>query len=217
MFKLCAIAWYIYVTKITPVTICGDLNFPNIDWYADSVSACISDSTFQNFVIGYNLTQYVHEATSANNNNILDLLLVSHSIYMLNVYTDIPFEISDHCSVSFSLWSHANSEANVNNNLHIFKRYNFVKTDHNGLVHNLYAIEWNHMLSACTDINNAWRLFLNIVYTGINLSAITRKISVLSIQHTFVMLKRASVIYGAIDFITIICKPIVCKLDVVTK
>ena len=43
--------------KNSPVTICGDLNFTNIDRYADSVSACINDSTFQNFVIGYNLTQ----------------------------------------------------------------------------------------------------------------------------------------------------------------
>ena len=75
--------------KNTPVTIRGDLNFPNIDWYADSVPACISDNIFQDFDIGYNLTQCVLEATSAYNNNILDLLLVSHHNYILIVYTEI--------------------------------------------------------------------------------------------------------------------------------
>ena len=120
--------------KNIPITICGDLNFPNIDWRSDTVSACIIDNIFQDFVINYNLTQCIHEATSAINNNILDLLLVSHPVYTLNVNTDIPFETSDHCSVSFSIWGHANSESNANGNMHISKRYNFAKTDYNGLI-----------------------------------------------------------------------------------
>ena len=61
MFKMCAIAKHICDKNIT-VTICGDLNFPNIDLCADSVSACISDSIFQDFVVGYYLTQ-IHKYT----------------------------------------------------------------------------------------------------------------------------------------------------------
>ncbi|KAF8367156.1 hypothetical protein PRIPAC_84985 [Pristionchus pacificus] len=75
--------------------ICGDLNFPSIDW---TRLTSPSNNDFLSFVCDYRMTQFVDFKTRGD--NILDLVLCNTNI-VRNVTPSLPF--ADHTSISFSL------------------------------------------------------------------------------------------------------------------
>ncbi|KAF8370700.1 hypothetical protein PRIPAC_77129 [Pristionchus pacificus] len=75
--------------------ICGDLNFPSIDW---TRLTSPSNNDFFSFVCDYRMTQFVDFKTRGD--NILDLVLCNTNI-VRNVTPSLPF--ADHTSISFSL------------------------------------------------------------------------------------------------------------------
>ncbi|KAF8384604.1 hypothetical protein PRIPAC_73746 [Pristionchus pacificus] len=78
-----------------PFLICGDLNFPSIDW---SRLTSPSQNDFLSFVCDHRLTQFVDFKTRGE--NLLDLVLCNENI-VRNVTPSLPF--ADHTSISFSL------------------------------------------------------------------------------------------------------------------
>lgn len=79
----------------SPFIICGDLNFPSIDW---SSLTSPTQNDFLSFTSDYHLTQFVHFKTRGE--NILDLVFCNKPI-IKNVTPCFPF--ADHVSISFSL------------------------------------------------------------------------------------------------------------------
>ncbi|KAF8353466.1 hypothetical protein PRIPAC_98117 [Pristionchus pacificus] len=75
--------------------ICGDLNFPSIDW---TRLTSPSNNDFLSFVCDHRMTQFVDFKTRGD--NILDLVLCNTNI-VRNVTPSLPF--ADHTSISFSL------------------------------------------------------------------------------------------------------------------
>ncbi|GMS85935.1 hypothetical protein PENTCL1PPCAC_8110, partial [Pristionchus entomophagus] len=78
-----------------PFIMCGDLNFPAIDWHTLTSP---TQNDFLSFVSDHRMTQYVDFKTRGE--NILDLVL-SNSHIVSNVRPSLPF--ADHTSISFSL------------------------------------------------------------------------------------------------------------------
>ncbi|GMT05715.1 hypothetical protein PENTCL1PPCAC_27889, partial [Pristionchus entomophagus] len=78
-----------------PFIMCGDLNFPAIDWHTLTSP---TQNNFLSFVSDHRMTQYVDFKTRVE--NILDFVL-SNSHIVSNVRPSLPF--ADHTSISFSL------------------------------------------------------------------------------------------------------------------
>ncbi|KAF8387385.1 hypothetical protein PRIPAC_76527 [Pristionchus pacificus] len=78
-----------------PFLICGDLNFPNIDWTSLTSP---TQNDFLSFASDNRMTQFVNFKTRGE--NTLDLILCNKDI-VRNVAPTIPF--ADHSSITFSL------------------------------------------------------------------------------------------------------------------
>jgi hypothetical protein len=86
------------------VIICGDFNFPSIDWSADSsllTSNVTCTGIFLEFYYTHGLRQLVCEPTRGE--RILDLVLSNDIHSVLNYRILEPFSTSDHSQVSFDL------------------------------------------------------------------------------------------------------------------
>jgi len=86
------------------VTLCGDLNFPDIDWSVDNclkINDFSCSGLFLTLFYSLALCQFVSSPT--RNNNILDVVFSNDFNSVFNVYTHEPFSTSDHLSVKFEL------------------------------------------------------------------------------------------------------------------
>jgi len=88
------------------VIICGDLNFPSINWNGDN-SMLLNDSSctglFLKYVYDNAMFQFVNEPTRLG--NLLDIVLCNDNNAICNTKTLDTFSTSDHCMVSFSIIS----------------------------------------------------------------------------------------------------------------
>lgn len=78
--------------------LCGDFNFPDIDWKNLTASSRLSKDFLQ-LTLLFNLTQTVHSPTRGS--NILDLVLVSNPDLVSSV--SLVMELSDHKAITFHL------------------------------------------------------------------------------------------------------------------
>lgn len=101
------------------VLLCGDFNFPKIDWQncnntLNSSNTC--SGVFLNFYYKHSLHQLVSEPTrlgsNSRNGSILDLVFCNDANFVYNVAVEVPFGNSDHCVVSFNV-------------IHAIKRFTF--------------------------------------------------------------------------------------------
>ena len=101
----------LYAAVNYPVTILGDLNFPQFDW---STLVCPNTADYialQNFVLNNGFFQLVTEPTRER--NILDIVLTNTVLSVPYVSIAEPFSNSDHCSVEVSLAGKCNQPADA--------------------------------------------------------------------------------------------------------
>ena len=103
---------------------CGDFNFPNIDWTVDTdISTMpLHAVDFAHFIVHNGLSQLVRELKLAS--NFLDLLLVSNPWEVQNVSVGSPFSTSDHCVITWNTWFPL-MQSNLSFTSHDFKRADF--------------------------------------------------------------------------------------------
>jgi exonuclease III len=106
-----------YLSNVeSSIVICGDFNFPHINWDLtppSSLHSSISDlascsSTFLDFFHQQALTQFVGSVTHPSLINpgagsTLDLVMCNDSFLIHDVVVNMPFSTSDHCAVDFKL------------------------------------------------------------------------------------------------------------------
>ena len=88
-----------------PILLIGDFNAPDIEWDAYSCTCFFNSELLSEFVVDYNLTQFINKPTHVLN-NILDLIIIKRD----NLVQDIvihPVEDfvihSDHLVITFSM------------------------------------------------------------------------------------------------------------------
>jgi hypothetical protein len=86
------------------VILCGDFNFPNVNWLVNNSLHC-SDLTcsgiFLELVYKHGLQQYVTRPTRGT--HTLDLVFCNDNNCVINTRSLEPFSTSDHCQVSFQV------------------------------------------------------------------------------------------------------------------
>jgi len=88
--------------------VCGDFNFPSIQWNDNSANNCDNESCsglFYNFCVTNSLHQLVQDATrlTSSTSNVLDLILCNDLNFVFNVNVTTPFSSCDHCIVNCNL------------------------------------------------------------------------------------------------------------------
>ena len=89
------------------VVLVGDFNLPAIDWSTMSSPLDAKNVDFLNLCSTFGLTQYVTEST--RHCNILDLVLSNDHMLISDCTVGVPFGLSDHNSVEFSIFIELNS------------------------------------------------------------------------------------------------------------
>ena len=147
------------------VTICGDFNFPNIDWTADiDISTMpLHAVDFAHFIVLNGLSQLVKEPTLAS--NFLDLLLVGDPLAVYNVSVGSPFSTSDHCVIMWNTWFPL-MQSNLN-----FMSHDFKRADFNMISQFLGSIDWVNLFISVppNDVNGVWLIFKSVIMQAIAL------------------------------------------------
>ena len=145
--------------------ICGDFNFPNIDWTADiDISTMpLHAVDFAHFIVHNGLSQLVKEPTLAS--NFIDLLLVSDPLAVYNVSVGSPFSTSDHCVITWNTWCPL-MQSNLSFTSHDFKRADF-----NMISQFLGSINWVNLFISVppNDVNGLWLIFKSVIMQAIAL------------------------------------------------
>ena len=171
--------------KTGTILICGDLNFPSIDWsFNCSINCCSYTCTgiFLNFVYKHGLVQLVKEPTRFN--NVLDIILTNDATSVINTCVVQPFSTSDHQSVNFAISGSVRpiqSQSGVFNaprrnfnkadwdNIRCFlSSYNFYDLFHSNLPVQTIFDEFYHVLNLCIQ------LYVPVRLTGPRFSLKTR-------------------------------------------
>ena len=79
----------------------GDFNLPAIDWKCMIPSQDAKSAEFFNLISTHGLYQFIQEPTRLN--NILDLVLCNDSGLISDVEVIVPFGMSDHNAINFSI------------------------------------------------------------------------------------------------------------------
>lgn len=139
--------------------ICGDFNFPDIDWHADNclrLDNSSSTGVFLSLCIKFGLSQLVNYPT--RNDNILDLILTNDPNSISNIQVSDPFCLSDHNMVSFDILSL--TKPKPKSDIYI---YNFNNADWPGIIAFLSSVNFFNIFSVATDVNDVFNLFYNVL------------------------------------------------------
>ena len=139
------------------VLICGDFNFPNIDW--DKLHADTRGEGFLQMTLDCFLQQHVQSPTRGN--NILDLVLATEGTTIRNVVNCCPLGSSDHNTVKFEL--------EVPTMLPMWKKFyrNYRCGNYTAFKKYLTNIDWN-IVFMDKNINDMWENFKNIIHEGVS-------------------------------------------------
>ena len=110
---MCQCIEHLYPTTGS-IIICGDFNFPSINWSHLNCLQCVPytcTGIFSEFCLRFGLGQFVTSPTHLN--NILDIVLSDDANCIYNTRTSTPFSTSDHNMVNFNI---VNNHINVPSN-----------------------------------------------------------------------------------------------------
>ena len=143
-----------------PVTIVGDFNMPNINWIDPVISGPAKESLFLNCLLQNSLSQLVLEPTRGH--NILDLILTNCNGVVNDVNISEPFSTSDHSILNFNIVcpSHTNKGYEI---------FDFKNADYNAISLFLVDYDWSLIFLSCSDVNQMWQLFTDVLRTAVNL------------------------------------------------
>ena len=135
----------------------GDFNFPRIDWNDRVSHGGPEHFRFMNCCLRLNLAQLVTEPT--RDDNILDLILCSHSSTVSSLSVDCPFTTTcDHNSVSFSLLFLGHNTVKCND---VYR--DFHNADYTSIRHILSHVDWYHMYNQCSTVNSFWEGIRSVI------------------------------------------------------
>ena len=109
------------------VVICGDLNYPLIDWDAQTAPSNREGQGFLDIVSDYHLHQMVRSVTRYGNStdSLLDLVITSYPDLVQNLI--VGRELSDHCLVSFQINKKVATIACTRRKIYLFDKANYQK------------------------------------------------------------------------------------------
>ena len=149
--------------------VCGDFNFPRIQWNDISVNNCDNESCsglFYNFCLANSLHQFVHDATrlTSSTSNVLDLILCNDLNFVFNVNVATPFSSCDHCVVNCNIIM----ESNVYE-MDDIVHYDFDHADWESIQAYLYNFDFDALFVGCADVSNTFNSFYQVLRDCISL------------------------------------------------
>lgn len=137
------------------VLICGDFNYPNINWSSLSCTSSCSQMFLDSIHDSY-LSQHVTEPTHYRLNttaNVLDLVFTNEEA-MINTINYLPgIGSSDHVCLQFNLLCYSTcTKASL-------PRYNLHQANFHKMRNLIEEVNWDEILSPL-DIHSAWQIFV---------------------------------------------------------
>ena len=136
------------------VLICGDFNYPNINWSSLSCSTSYSQMFLDAIHDSY-LSQHVTEPTHYRPNttaNVLDLVFTNEEA-MINTINYLPgIGSSDHVCLQFNLLCYSTCTKST------LPRYNLRQANFDKMRNLIEEVNWDEILSPL-NIHSAWQLF----------------------------------------------------------
>ena len=137
---------------------CGDFNFPSINWKTYEVSNDNNARKFLNAILDINAHQLVNFSTRLN--NTLDLVFTNNESIIYGVEKLAPFYTSDHCAIGFNISCPKNNSDETN----IVKLLDFKNVNAAEMHDYLNKINWQHCFSNCQSVDDMYSIFLDILY-----------------------------------------------------
>ena len=152
------------------IVLCGDFNFPRINWSSNNNVFTNPDSCsgiFINFFFyKYALTQCVASPTRlsdhSGNGSLLDLVVCNDPNFVFNTNVDAPFGSSDHGTVSFNVIRELQTPK------YSMNAFNFNKADWTNLSAYLDNINFFDLFENCVDPESVVNAFYTVLYDGLN-------------------------------------------------
>jgi len=152
--------------------ICGDFNFPKIDWH-DDTNRLYNDAScadiFCNFFHDHCLHQFVNGVTrmSANPKNadsLLDLIMCDDCNFVYDVCVSAPFSSSDHCVVNCKIILESNTY-----DFDDVLQYDFAKADWPSICNYLNNYDFDALFIGCSDVANTFSCFYQVLLDCISM------------------------------------------------
>ena len=134
-------------TKNSPFLLCGDFNFPTINWNTCTSTGSALASDFLEFLLNASLTQHVTFPTryrAGNRPSILDLVITDSHYNVAHIGSSSPLGKSDHVVILFDLTICPISAVSLTD------RYNYSKADFVLINDMIASIDWEEELSGLT-------------------------------------------------------------------
>ncbi len=153
-----------------PVIVMGDFNLTKIDWSVPCtvLNHTTADAKLLLFSQRSGFKQIVTLPT--HDNNLTDLIFISHDSLILNANVNIPFSTSDHSSIEFQMLLDApKSVSRFHDSVAGVKvtppsnKLDFDRIDHIGLAAELTHTDWSLIFSMNDNIDHAWEQFSNLI------------------------------------------------------
>ena len=162
--ELCNCIQQLFPAKGTAV-LCGDLNFPNIDWNCDNclnINDFTCSGLFLTLFYSFALTQFVVSPT--RNHNILDVIFSNDSNSVFNVCVKEPFSTSDHCSVEFNVLCEIAAPCSS----HTFYYHNFNNANWPAIRSFLLNYDFDSIFVSDFSVDLVCRYFYTVLYYAID-------------------------------------------------
>ena len=146
------------------VVLCGDLNFPEINWNCDNCIHC-NDFTCSGLFLSLfyyrGFSQFVLSPT--RHNNILDVILSNDCSSILNVCVTEPFSTSDHNTVSFDiLYNITPLPSSSQSHVSFYRDFNNVNWN---LIRSfLFNVDFDSIFNAQHNVDSVCDYFYSVMY-----------------------------------------------------
>jgi hypothetical protein len=149
--------------------IIGDFNLPNIKWnYLEFFHENTLPNEFVQLMNEFGLSQIVEKPTLGQ--NFLDIILCQHVDLISNLKNTEPFSTSDHDCLVFDL-SYTDNHESQNELIRDFSKGNYEMIESH-----LLAIDWHQSFSVCSNIEQFYNIFLDVLNQLISLYIPYKKI-----------------------------------------
>ena len=151
--SLCELLKSIPSDKFSHILICGDFNYPNIDWSLSSAPSCC-EQLFLDTVQDLYLFQHVLETTRNRNSSssLLDLVFTNEEGMVSDIQYLPGLGLSDHLCLKFELICYGNYMQDKK------PKYNLRQADFDKMRTLIENINWEDALIS-SDIQQAWDVF----------------------------------------------------------
>jgi hypothetical protein len=140
----------------------GDFNLPSIDWKCMIPSQDSKCTEFFDLISTHGLYQFVREPTRLN--NILDLVLCNDGGLISDVEVIVPFGMSDHNAINFSIELVLGDIESLYDPTPIFM---WNKGDWTNFHAYCEDIDWDDILLNEQSANELWSSFVSVIKVGI--------------------------------------------------